>query len=144
MRKNPYFLNILLTIVLGLWLLGAVLVRTFAPNVIIPRLDGLHLIGLSLLTLVLEHYLAPKASRCYVAVPVFSAAAFALLPLAACLVTPMAALKLALLGGVVFTACTWVFATITDRLSTGPAAKLAPAISALGLFLAAQAFMGMF
>jgi hypothetical protein len=29
-----------------------------------------------------------------------------------------------------------------DRLSTGPAAKLAPILSALGLYLAAQCFMG--
>lgn len=144
LKKNPFFLNILLTAILGLCLLAAVLVRTFAPNVVLPQPDVVHLALISLITLVLEHYLAPGAKRCYICVPVFSALSFGLLPLAACFAAPLLALKLGILGGVVFTACTWLFGTITDRLSTGPAAKLAPVISALGLFLAAQALMGLF
>ena len=49
---------------------------------------------------------------------------------------------LAILGAVVFTAVTWLFSSMMDRLSSGPAAKLAPVMSALGLYLAAQCFMG--
>jgi hypothetical protein len=53
------------------------------------------------------------------------------------------ALKLAVVGAVVFTLVTWLYSTIQDRLSSGPAAKLAPIFSALGLYLAFQAFAGM-
>jgi hypothetical protein len=44
---------------------------------------------------------------------------------------------------VVFTLVTWLFSSMTDRLSTGPAAKAAPVFSALGLYLASQVLMGM-
>ena len=52
------------------------------------------------------------------------------------------ALKLALAGGVIFTAITWLYTTILDSLSSGPVAKAAPVVSALGLYLAVQCFAG--
>jgi len=58
-------------------------------------------------------------------------------------VTLKDALLLAAVGGVVFTAIAWIFSSIQDRLSTGPAAKAAPVLSALGLYLAPQCFAGM-
>ena len=68
---------------------------------------------------------------------------FGLLPFAACFVSVIDALKYGVVGGVVFTALTWLFSAVLDRLSTGPAAKAAPILSALGLYLASQCFMGM-
>ena len=144
MKNKTYILNTLLAAVLGLALLTAQLVRAFAPLVIIPALDAPNLVLLSLFTLVLDHYLAPKADRCYICVPVFAALTFGLLPWAAGFATAAAALKLALLGAVVFTAITWLYSSIQDRLSTGPAAKAAPVLSAFGLYLACQVLMGMF
>ena len=52
------------------------------------------------------------------------------------------ALWLGLTGCIVFTATTWVFTSIQDRLSTGPAARFAPVVSAVGIWLAIQAFAG--
>ena len=74
----------------------------------------------------------------------FSALTFGLLPFAACFVGALEALKLGLYGGIVFTATTWLFSSMQDRLSSGPAAKAAPFASALSLYLAIQALMGMF
>ena len=51
--------------------------------------------------------------------------------------------KLAILGGVVFTATTWLYTSLQDRLSTGPLAKLAPVFTALGPYLASQCFAGL-
>ena len=68
---------------------------------------------------------------------------FGLLPFAACFVGAAEAVKLAVLGGVVFTATAWLFTSIQDRLSSGPACKAAPVVSAFGLYLACQCFMGM-
>lgn len=144
MNEKKYMLNTLLAAVLGLFLLGTVVVRTFFPIVILPEANIPNLVLISLVALVLDHYLAPDAKRCYICVPVFSAITFGLLPFAACFVGAGEALKLAIFGAVVFTAVTWLFSSMTDRLSTGPAAKLAPVFSALGLYLAAQCFMGMF
>ena len=143
MNKKTYTLNTLLAVVLGAALLVCVLVRTFAPRMILPELDIPNLVLISLIALVADHYLAAGAKRCYICIPVFSAITFGLLPFAACFVGAGEALKLAALGAVVFTAVTWFFTSMMDRLSSGPAAKLAPVLSALGLYLAAQCFMGM-
>ena len=144
MKNKTYILNTILAAVLGLALLVAQLVRAFAPLIILPELGVPNLVLLSLVVLVLDHYLAPGAQRCYICIPVFAALTFGLLPWAAGFAAPAAAAKLALLGGVVFTAITWLYTTVQDRLSSGPAAKAAPALSALGLYLACQVLMGMF
>ena len=141
MKKNTYTLNTLLAAVLGVVLLAAVLVRTFAPRMIMPHLDVPNMVLISLAALIADHYLAPDAKRCYICIPVFSAITFGLLPFAACFVGAGEALKLGILGGIVFTATTWLFSSMTDRISTGPAAKAAPLVSAIGLYLAAQCFM---
>ena len=142
MNKKTYTLNTLLAAVLGIVLLACVLVRTFAPRMILPQLDIPAMTLISLVALLLDHYLAPGAKRCYICIPVFAAITFGVLPFAACFVGAGEALKLAVLGAVVFTCVTWLFSSMMDRLSSGPAAKLAPVLSALGLYLAVQCFMG--
>ena len=143
MKKQTDILNALLAAVLGVALLVCILVRTFAPNVIIPELNVPNMVLLSLLALVAEHYIAPGAKRCWACTAVLAAVTFGLLPWAACFVGGAQALKLAVVGGVVFTVVAALFASIQDRLSTGPAAKAAPFMSALGLYLAAQVLSGM-
>ena len=53
------------------------------------------------------------------------------------------AIELAVAGGVIFTVTTWLFSSVQDRLSSGPAAKAAPIMSAFGIYLAVQGLMGM-
>jgi len=143
MKNKEYTLNILLVAVLSIGLLVCILVRTLAPCMILPRLDIPNMVLISLAALVLDHYIAPGAKRCYPCIPVFAAITFGLLPFAACFVGILEALKLALAGGIVFTAITWLYSSIQNRLSSGPVAKAAPILSALGLYLAFQALAGM-
>lgn len=142
MKNKTYTLNTLLAVILGAVLLAAVLVRTFAPRIILPQLDIPNMVLIALVALLLDHYLAPGADRCYICIPVFSAITFGLLPFAACFLGALEALKLGILGGAVFTAATWLFSAMMDRIASGPAAKAAPFVSALGLYLAAQCLMG--
>ena len=142
MKNKTYTLSTVLTAVLAAVLLAMVLVRAFAPNIILPIFDIPTLAAISLLSLVLDHYLAPAANRCWICIPVFAALSFGILPLAAGLVTISNAPGLALSGCAVFTVCAFVFTSIQDRLSSGPAARLAPIMSALGIWLAVQAFAG--
>lgn len=142
MKNKTYFLNTMLTAVVGGALLICVLVRTFTPIVIIPELDIPNMVLLSLIALLLDHYLAPDAKRCYICIPVFSAIVFGLLPFAACFAGGLEAVKLGAVGAAVFTLTTWLYTSIQDRLSTGPAAKAAAIFSAVSLYLAAQCFMG--
>ena len=143
MKKNTYTLNTILAALLGAILLVCVLVRTFAPRIILPELDIPMLALISLAALVLDHYLAPGAERCYLCIPMFAALTFGLLPFAACFVGGEKAAELALWGAGVFTLMTWLFSSMMDRLSSGPAAKAAPILSAFGLYLAVQGLMGM-
>ena len=142
MKNKTYILNTILAALLGLVLLVAVLVRTFAPIVIIPQLNIPNMVLISLLALVLDHYLAPGAKRCYICVPVLSVITFGLLPYAACFVGALEAAKLGIVGGGVVTLMTWLYSSIQDRLASGPDSKAAPVVSALGLYLAMQCFAG--
>ena len=143
MKNKMYFLNAALTVVLFIAALVMILVRTFAPQIILPEPDVPNLSMVCLITLVIDCCAAPGAKRCYICIPVFSALSFGLLSWAAGLAAPVDALLLAVAGGGLFTALTWVFTSMIDRISSGPAAKAAPVVSALGLYLAIQCLMGM-
>lgn len=140
MKNKTYFLSSMLAVVLGVALVTCVIIRTVSPAVIIPDLDIPNMVLLSLAALLLDHYLAPGAKRCYICIPVFAAISFGLLPYAAAFTTPVESVKLALVGACVFTVTTWLFTSMMDRISSGPKAKAAPIVSALGLWLAVQAF----
>ena len=142
MKNKTYTLSTVLIAVLAAVLLAMVLVRAFAPNIILPVFDIPTVTGICLLALVLDHYLAPGAKRCYLCIPVFAALSFGILPMVAGLVAVENALGLALSCCAIFTLCTFAYTSIQDRLSSGPAARLAPVMSALGIWLAVQAFAG--
>lgn len=144
MKNNKYFLNTALVAVMGIALVACVLLRTFIPAIILPRLSISNMVALSLIALLLDHYIAKGAKRCWWCVPVFGLLTFGVLPYAASLADLRTALKLAGVGCVTFTATTWLFTSIQNRLASGPVAKAAPALSALGLYLASQCFAGIF
>ena len=142
MKKNQYFLNTALAIVVLIACATCRLVRTFLPAAVLPQLDIPNMGALALIALIIDHYVAKGAKRCYICIPVFGALTFGLLPFCAGFAAGMEAVKLAVLGGVTFTAVTWLFSAMEDRLSSGPAAKAAPILSAAGLYLALQCFIG--
>ena len=140
--NKTYVLNTLLSAVMGVFLLSCVVARAFCPAIILPEMDVPMLVLISLVALVLDHYLAKGAKRCYICIPVFSAISFGILPYCGAFVTGMEAVKLAAVGALVFTVTTWLFTAIQDRLSSGPAAKASAFFSAVSLYMAAQCFMG--
>ena len=144
MKDKKYTLNTLLAVVVGAFLLGTVIVRAFFPAVILPEANIPNLVLISLVALVLDHYLAPEAKRCYICIPVFSAITFGLFAFLSAYASLGEAVKLAIAGGIVFTATTWVYSAIQERLSSGPAAKASAFFSAVSLYMAAQCFVGIF
>lgn len=142
MKDQKYFLNTALAVIFGTMLVICVLIRTFVPGFIIPELDVPNMVLISLVALLAEHYLVGNPKRCYGCVAIFAVVNFGLLPFAACFASAPEAVRLGVIGGAVFTAVTWLFSFMMDRLSSGPAAKFAPILSALGLYLASQCFMG--
>ena len=142
MKENKFFLNTALAVVMTLALTVCVILRTLSPLFGLPVLNIPNMALLSLVALVLDHYIAKGAKRCYICIPVFAFMTFGLLPWAAAFVTVVQALKLAAVGCAVFTLLTWLYSSMMDRLSSGPAAKAAPILSAFGLYLAFQCFAG--
>ena len=140
--KKTYVLNTLLTVVVGLALAAVVLMRTFLPQYILPEATIPNLVVLSLIALVLDHYIAKGAARCWICIPVFALITFGLLPWVCGYVQANELAGFAVTGCIVFTATAWLFTSIQDRLSSGPAAKAAPVISALSLWFAAQCLQG--
>lgn len=142
MKEKRYVLNTALAVVLGVALAVCVMLKVFIPAIVLPALNIPNMVLLSLIALLLDHYLAKETKRCYICVAVFAALSFGVLPYAAGFVALYEIWKPALAGAVVFTIVTFLFTSIQDRISTGPAAKAAPILSAFGLYLAAQAFAG--
>ncbi len=144
MNKKYDLLGLFLAGVTGIALLTSILLRTFLPRIILPSWDVIAVIGLSLIALVLDHYLTTRTHRVYWLVPIWGFLIFCLFPMGACLLSPLASLTWGVAGGVIFFAVTLLFDSMIERLSDGPVAKLAPILSAFGLYLAAQCLMGMF
>ena len=142
MKNNKFLLHILLPIVLFVALTAALLVRVWQPAGIIPPLNIPNMVLISLLVLLLEFYLAPGNPRCYFCIPALAMLSFGILPLMAGFACQHTFWKLGLVGGVVFAVTTWLFTAMTDRLQSGPQARLAPIIGALCIYLAAQSFAG--
>lgn len=142
MKQNKYLLNTLLTAVLFAAMLTAFVLRAVQPSVVLPPLNIPNMALISLLALVPDAYLTRGTKRCWPWVAILSAAAFALLPLAAGFANGNSFWKIGLTGGAVFTVSTWLFDAIQQRLSSGEKATPAPLLTALGLYLAAQCFAG--
>lgn len=146
MRENRYFANVLLAILAGLMVLAMVLLKTFVPAAVLPHLSIPVLAIPVLLALLLEAYIAPKAVRGgvdYLVAAILGGAALALLPGMAGFVEGNTVWVVFAVGFVLFGVCDVLFATIRDRIASGPVAKAAPALSAVLLFLAIQGFGGM-
>ena len=143
MKDNKYLLNTLLAAVVCAAAGTILVLRTIQPAVILPKVNIPNLVLVSLVALLADHYLAPRAPRCYICIPVLAAVTFGLLPFTAGIITAGEVLKVALVGAVVFTTVTFLFTSMADRLSSGPKAHAAAFLSAFGLYLAAQCFAGM-
>ena len=145
MMKNTYRLNTFLAVVAGLVFLGYLAEQAFAPAAILPPLDLMLISAISLVALVLERYSGPRTEeRNWLAVLVLSVVTFALLPLAAGLLTGQALLRFALVGCAAFMVLTFLFTAICDCLASGTASKIAPLLSAGILFLAVQGCSSLF
>ena len=142
MKKNQYFLNTVLAVVVFVACAIALLVRVWFPAAVLPVLNIPNMVLISLVALLMDYFLAPEADRCYICIPVFSVLTFGLLPLAAGFATVANAWILALVGGAVFTLVTWLFSSMTQRMATGRTSKLAAVAGALGIWLAFQCFSG--
>lgn len=139
---KKYCANFLLTILVTAGLLGARVVKTFSPAAVLPQWNIPGLAAISLLALLAEHSSAPEERRHYVPMAGLSCLTFGVLPWAAGFLEYGAIWKAALAGAGVFTAVTWLFAGLQQRLQTEKSPKICKFLGAFGIFMAFQAFSG--
>ncbi len=137
--KRKDLLGVFLAAAAGVYFLSAMLIRAFAPAIILPRYDGMLILAISLAALVLDFYVAKRSARVYPALPVYAALVFGLFPWLSCFEMPLEALKGGILGAVIFTVTAFLFDSLTNRLESGNKAPLAPLISAFCIYLSATA-----
>lgn len=142
MKKNRFLLSVSLTVVLFVALVACLLVRVWQPAAILPTLNIPNMVLLSVIALLLEHFVAKGNPRCYWVTALFGVLSFGLLPLMAGFACVHTFWKFGIVGGLVFTATTFLFTSATDRLLTGPKARLAVILTGVGIWLAAQCFTG--
>lgn len=142
--EDKYMLNTLLAAVVALGCLALLLVQALLPAAVLPALDLPALAALSIVALVVERYLLPTLPRRnWPLVLLLGALSFGLLPLCAGLVAGQAALLLGLAGAATFGVLTFLFTSLSQRLASGPAGRLSPALAGVVLFLACQSLAGM-
>lgn len=141
-KKSVLTLPLTLTVLTSLWWLLTVFLRTFAPGLILPRMDIPTVAALCLVSLLAEAWLSPQAEHNYVVLGAVGAMLFGLLPFAAAALDWQQSLVSAAVGLVALPALAAVFAAIRQRLASGPNAPLALPACALCLYLAMQAFRG--
>ena len=142
MKNNKYLLNTILAVVVFIACTIALVLRVCIPAAVIPPLNIPNMVALSVIALLLEHFLTKGNPRCYICIPLFSAITFGILPLMAGFACQHTFWKYGLVGGVVFTVTAFLFTSAQDRLLTGPKAKAAIVVTAVGIWLASQCFAG--
>ncbi len=142
MKRSVLTLPLTLTALLTGWMLLSVALRTLWPQLILPRPDIPTVVLLCVVSLLMSHYLSPRAGQNYLMLALLGALHFGLLPVAAAYVAWQTGLVLGAVGALVLPLSAAVFASVRHRLASGPAAPLAPVACALCLYLASQAFRG--
>ena len=142
MKKNTMMINTLLAVVVGIGLMVGMVWRTFMPYVVLPEMDVIAIVGMTLIALVLEYYVAGKVKRSWVLQIVLAAVTFGGLGMAAG--TPGVGVNTFLVGAVAFAVLTFIFDSMVSRLEVTTDKKCAVIPTAFVLYLACQCFMGMF
>jgi hypothetical protein len=141
MEKKNFVLNVLLAVVLGAGLLVGMVWKAFQPNVVLADLELPAIAALVLIALVIEYLWKGTQKRAWAVQIVLAAITFAVIPFAAGYAG--AGIGLILCGTAMFTALTWLFDSVAERLDVTCDCKCAMIPTAFVMYLACQCFMGM-
>lgn len=144
MKKNPYFINIILGIVTALVCLTGVITRSFFPDVVLPRVDVPVMTAISALSCAIAYYVIGGSREDKIGSALLAGLTFSVLPFCAGLTFGNSVWKLFVAGTVVFFVTDLCYESIGKRMDTGVFSKLAPLANGLILFFASQCFQGVF
>ena len=139
MEKKNFVLNVLLAVVLGAGLLVGMEWKAFQPNVVLADLELPAIAALVLIALVIEYLWKGTQKRAWAVQIVLAAITFAVIPFAAGYAGT--GIGLILCGTAMFTALTWIFDSVAERLDVTCDCKCAMIPTAFVMYLACQCFM---
>ena len=142
MKKNTYLVNLLLALLTTALCLWGMLVKTFAPSVLLPHISIPLMVLVTVIALAIEYYLGTPMKREWIGSTLLSGFTLSLLPWCAGLTRETPVWLLFICGTAVFGVTAVLYTSMGKRMKSGIAAKAAPAVNALLLFLAAQFFQG--
>ena len=141
MKNRTTILNTTLAAVLGVMLLASIFAKTMCPQLILPQLNIPYVAAVSLVALVIVSFVKTEEGCIYCEIAL-AALTFFVLPMVAGMVSGMAAVKLALVGGVVFGFLDLMVNAMTKRIAMAGICKCAVIPSAFVMYLAFQCFTG--
>ena len=141
MKNRTTILNTTLAAVLGVTLLGSIVGKMMCPQLILPQLNIPYVAAISLVALVLTSFVKTEEGCIYCEMAL-AALAFGILPMVAGMASGMAAVKLAVFGGLVFGALDLMVNAMTKRIAMAGICKCAVIPSAFVMYLACQCFAG--
>ena len=143
MKKNPTFINILLTLLMGALCLVRVLIQTFSPTSALSTLSIPFLVAVSVTALVLEYYLVEKVERDIIFSTLIAGLTFTVLPMACGWNFRFPVWQLFIAGSMTFLITDVLYRSMGKRISSGPGGKLSPLVSGMILYLASHCFQGL-
>ena len=144
MKKNPYFINVILGVVTGLVCLAGLITRAFFPAVILPRIDIPVFVAISAFSCAVAYYVNQGMRDDKIGSALLAGLTFSILPFCAGLTFGSPIWKLFIIGALVFLFVDFCYEAIGKRMETGAFGKMAPLANAFILFLASQCFQGIF
>lgn len=141
MKNRTTILNTTLAVVLGVTLLVSIIVKMMCPQLILPKINIPYIAAVSLVALVITSFVKTEEGCIYCEIAL-AAVTFGVLPMVAGMVSGMAALKIALCGGIVFGVLDLMVNAMTKRIAMAGTCKCAVIPSAFVLYLACQCFTG--
>lgn len=143
MKKNPYFINIILIGWMGILCLIYVLVKTFSPGTVLSPLSIPFLVAVSIAALMTEYYLKKEGERPRFISAIFAGLTFTVLPMAMGWHISSPVWKLFIIGTIVFFVTDTLYCSIGKRISSGRASIVSPFANGFILYLASQCFQGL-
>ena len=143
MKKNPYRLNIIFTVILGVALLALALMKIISPFSIRPHLSIPTMVLITVIALAINEYMGEKTKVEWPQAIIMALLAWMLFPLAAGIAAGAELVKIGIVGTAVFALTTLLFTSMSQRAIDHKRPLLLPLGNALLLYLASGVLNGM-
>lgn len=143
MKKQTYFANTALTVIVGITCLAAVLLQTFAPRIILPEVDLPMLMFFGVLALLIEGVAKGKIIWPHPVTAVLAGLSFSILPWCAGLIGTKDILVLFLNGVLSYAAAGLLLGSVARRLPQKKGYKVSLVLNGGLLILASQVVSGL-